>query len=230
MSFIKLLQSQRFDSTNEYFSFIKQCSKKQYMPENGPLQTHHIIPKYAFKDTPENQHLMEHPDNLIKLSHEDHLQAHCLLFKLYGNDQDQGAITLLSGDIPAGQKQWHKMGAKASHKVQNNNNITLWNAEYQKEMAKRSMENPRALEFRSEGGKRGGVTRNLDRVITATDRYIFSFKNVEVLCILNCRTGGEVLKELHAFQLTKLTRVTPLLKGERQSLYGWSCKCVTTEK
>jgi len=207
-----------------YFSWIAECSKKEYGPNDGPLQVHHIIPKYAFKDTLEDREFIDHPDNLVKLSQADHLEAHRRLLTVFGNPQDKGAITLLSGDLQAGKTEWHKMGAEASHQVQKEKGITMWNSDHQKEMAKRSMANPQALEYRSQGGKVGGVTRNLDRAITTTDRYVFSFQGVEVLCILNCRTGGQVLEQLEAFHSTSLKRVTPLLNGSRKSLNGWSCQ------
>lgn len=46
----------------------------------------------------------------------------------------------------------------------------------------------------------------------------------EVLCIINCETGQDVLNELNKFAPTALQRVTPLLKGERKWLHNWSCK------
>lgn len=90
-------------------------------------------------------------------------------------------------------------------------------------MAARSMARPDAREIRSKGGKKGGTTRNLDRAIKQDDCYLFSFKGQEVLCIFNCRTGGQVLEQLHLYKQTPLKRVTPLLNGSRSTLYGWSC-------
>jgi len=225
----KIQEWQKKDINNQYFSFITECSTKSYGPEDGPLHTHHIIPKYAFNDTPEDREMMDQPENLMKLSQADHLEAHRRLSIVFGNPQDRGAMTLLSGDIQAGKKEWHQMGAKASHQVQKEKGVSLWNFDQQKEMAKRSMANPNALEYRSQGGKIGGVNRNLDRVITASDRYVFSFNGVEVLCIFNCRTGGPIVEQLNLFHPTKLERVTELLKGTRKSLYGWSCRKLNVE-
>lgn len=90
-------------------------------------------------------------------------------------------------------------------------------------MAARSMARPDAREIRSKGGKVGGRVRNQDRIITADDCYLFSYNGEEVLVIVNCRTGGEVLEQLNLYQPTKLQRVTPLLNGQRKSLHGWSC-------
>lgn len=68
-----------------------------------------------------------------------------------------------------------------------------------------------------------GLLRNLDRVIKQEDRYIFKYNGNNALCILNCRTGGQVLAQLNLYKQTPLKRVTQLLKGERKNLHGWSC-------
>ncbi len=103
------------------------------------------------------------------------------------------------------------------------NGTNFYSADWQKEMASRSMARPDARDIRSKGGKKGGTTRNLDRVIKQEDRYLFSYEGDAVLCIINCRTGSQVLEQLNQFKQTPLQRVTPLLKGERARLNGWSC-------
>ena len=58
----------------------------------------------------------------------------------------------------------------------------------------------------------------------AQDVVIMLYKGHEVLCIINCNLGSQVVNELNKFIATPLQRATPLLKGERKSLHGWSCR------
>ena len=219
------------DKKNGYFTFIQSCIEKYYS-ESVTLQSHHIIPKYVFRNgSVEDKKFMDSSANLISLSVEDHAKAHSLLFEIYGNMQDQGATYLLENHQEEGQRTWKVLGAKASHKIQEKNEISMWSNEFQKEMAARSMARPDALQIRSEGGKKGGKKRNEGIAIKPHQRFTFSYKGKEILCVLNCKTGGDVLCELKKFlavtgEETKLSRVTNLLSGERKSLYGFSCKNV----
>jgi len=213
----KRKQWEMLDKDKTYFSFIENCRLKKYSPEDQ-IQIHHIIPKYAFENTPEDIAYKDSSENLIELSLQDHQKAHELLYEIFHNKQDLGAIKMLSGNLVESRRIWRQLGAAATHVIQKKQNKTFFNSEFQKEMSRRSLERSDALEIRSKGGKLGGTNRNLDRVITSNDRYVFSYENVQVLCILNCRTGGQVLEQLNNFKKTPLQRVTPLLKGERKSL------------
>lgn len=210
------------DRNNAYFQFIEDCKTKIY-DASVNLQIHHIIPQYVLKKTAEGEAYLNLPENLVILSEDDHIKAHELLYEIYGNKQDQGAILLLKGSMNESRTIWKQLGAEKTHLIQKQNGTTLYSIDWQKEMAARSMARPDALEIRSKGGKVGGRTRNLDRVIKQEDRYIFSLEGTEVLCIINCRTGGEVLEQLNLYKQTPLQRVTPLLNGSRKNLHGWSC-------
>lgn len=214
------------DRNNEYFEHINQCKQKQYNKETTLLQIHHIIPQYVLRNSPSDQEFLNSPENLIALSLEDHAKAHELLYKIYGNKQEQGAVLMIQNQVEEAHKIYKVLGAKASHKVQKETNKTLWNNEFQKEMAKRSMARPDALEIRSKGGKKGGKARQAGRAIKPDEVYVFSFKNEEVVCIFNCQDGGEVLEQLNKFHETGLKRVSPLLNQTKKSLHGWSCKKV----
>lgn len=216
---------QTLNRENEYFRFIESCKSKQYNA-NAILHVHHIIPKYVLNKTPEGKAYLNTQENLIILSDEDHLKAHEFLYKVYGNEADKGACLLLKGSMNESRTIWRSLGTRATNAITKANGATVFNSEWQKEMATRSMARPDALEIRSKGGKVGGVKRNLDRVIKKEDRYLFKYNGNDVLCILNCRTGGEVLDQLNFYQQTPLQRVTPLLKGDRKSLNGWSCSKV----
>ena len=75
---------------------------------------------------------------------------------MYGNIQDLGATKLLQGLKNESRHIWKKLVARASHLVQKEKGKNFWNKGFQKDMAKRSMEKPDALETRSAGGKKGG--------------------------------------------------------------------------
>lgn len=212
------------DRNNEYFEHINQCKQKKYDKETQLLHIHHIIPQYVIGNAPDDQEFLNSPENLILLSLEDHAKAHELLYKIYGNKQDQGAVLMINSQMNEAHKIYKTLGAEASHKVQKEQNKTFWDNDFQKEMAKRSLARSDALEIRSKGGKKGGKARQAGRAIKPEEAYVFLFKNKEVVCILNCQDGGEVLEELNKFQVTGLKRVSPLLNKTKKSLHGWSCE------
>ena len=208
-----------------------ECSKKEY-PIDVEKHVHHIIPQYIFNSklaTDEDKAFMSSPENLIVLSRDDHIKAHELLYEVYGNRQDQGGVNCLKGLTRESKKIWASLGAAASHEVQKNKGVNFWNKDYQRTMARRSMERSDALQIRSEGGKKGGRNKSIDIAINANQRFVFSFKNEEVLCIMNCETGGDVTEQLKMYenctgQITKLDRATALLKRTRLTDRGWSCE------
>jgi hypothetical protein len=227
------------DTNNAYFKHLAECAEKQY-DETVPKQMHHIIPKYVFNKksaTPEDLEFLNSPQNIIELSAEDHILAHELLFTEYGNLQDKGATNLLKGLKKESKHIWKILGAEASHIVQKEKGKNFWDPIFQKEMAKRSMERPDALETRSIGGKKGGRNKSRNDVINANQRFVFSYlkekrKKVpedEVLCIINCETGGEVLEQLKLSENctnrhTNINRTSSLLTGTRKTASGWSCE------
>lgn len=213
---------QTIDRNNAYFDFIANCRLKTYDGATD-LHIHHIIPQYVLNKTEEGRRYLDSDENRVLLSPMDHLQAHTLLYEFYENKQDQGACLLLRGSMTDASQIWKRLGAEATHKIQKRKGGGIYSSEWQKEMAARSMARSDAIEIRSKGGKIGGTTRNLDRAIKQNERYLFKYKNQEVLCIMNCRTGGQVLEQLNLYQKTPLQRVTPLLNGDRKSLHGWSC-------
>jgi len=210
---------------NKYFDFIESRRIQSY-DENEQTHSHHIIPMYVFKETQnlEDLQFMNSPENIIRLSLEDHIMAHQFLLEVYGNKKDQGAIQILSGQLSEGAKTWKKLGAEAVHEIQKQQNKTMWNTDFQKEMARRSMEREDAIQIRSQGGKKGGKMAKLGIAIQAHERYTFSYKGEEKVSVINCQTGTEVLDILKAIHPTPLQRVSQLLNGTKKSLHGWSCK------
>ena len=65
-----------------YKSFIKKCSNNVY-EKDIVLQTHHIIPKHLWMDESSS---VNAKSNLIKLSIDDHIQAHLLIAECYDED------------------------------------------------------------------------------------------------------------------------------------------------
>lgn len=214
------------DPENAYFKHIEHCRQKTY---DSDVQTHvhHIIPEYVFNNsaaTPADLEFKNCPENLIFLSIEDHIIAHELLYEIYGNPQDCGAILLLTGQLSEASRLWKQLGAWASHNIQEENQRQFWNQGFQKEMARRSMARPDALQIRSAGGKIGGRTAKLNVAIEPKQRFLFKYKGEPVVCLFHCSLGSQVLEVLHAVQPSKLQRATPLLNGTRQNLNGWSCE------
>jgi hypothetical protein len=208
-----------------YFQFIERCQTKKN--SSTELHLHHILPKHLFDlSDPEEQLYCESEENKVLLSIEDHITAHMLLYTIYRHPQDKGAVLLLNGQMSGARKVWRKLGAEATHCLLKLQGRNFWNSEFQKEMAVRSMARPDALLTRSAGGKIGGRTRNLNRVITASDRYLFYYKNQPVFCVFNCQTGGDVVRILQSYPEKEKYpgRVSGLLNGSRRSLYGWSCE------
>lgn len=166
---------------------------------------------------------MDSLENVILLSAEDHILAHELLYEIYGNPQDKGATLMLGGYESESRLLWRKLGAAATNKLMKEHGQTFWDPEFQKEMARRSINKPGALEQRSISGKKGGIATKTGIAIQPQNKYVFFYKNQPVLCIINCSLGTHVLEELNKYKQTPLQRATPLLNGSRKSLHGWSC-------
>lgn len=187
------------------------------------LHLHHVIPNYYFNDNPDDEAFRNCKSNLVFLTLADHIRAHEILYQLYKDPRDKGAIFLLQHQTKHAQTEYRRAGAKAVHqklKVQKRN---FWSSEEQKLNAKKSLSKKDALVTRSQGGLKGGYKRQCNRIIVRTSRLLFYFQKTPFLCVMNCKTGGDVLRVLHAAKATPLQRVTPLLTGQRSSLHGWSC-------
>lgn len=213
------------DKNNKYFKFIENCANKVY-PPNIKTHLHHVIPRYVFgsNTSKEDEAFINSSENIIILSVEDHAKAHELLYEIYGNAQDQGAVLMLNGYEQESRTIWRQLGATAVNQLMKDQKKTFWDPNYQTEMAARSMARPDAIEIRSKAGKIGGRNRQANRAIKADERYTFFFDNKEALCIINCNSGTQVLEELNKYQQTPLQRVSPLLNGSKTSLHKWSCR------
>jgi hypothetical protein len=220
MDMLKLFLQE--DPSNPYFKFLINIES---YPLGINTHVHHIIPKYLFKN--EYDYVYNSDFNLIVLSLEDHIKAHELLFQLYKDEKDRGAVLLLKGNRTEAVKIWKQAGARVTNAKMRLERKTMFDTVWQAEMAQRSLARPDALEIRSRGGTLGGRNRNIGRAVCSKDRYVFLRDGEEYMCTFNCSTGGDVLRELNKAVPTKLQRVTPLLNGSRKNLHGWSCKKLT---
>jgi hypothetical protein len=230
-------------SNNAYFGYISEILKARGSkpqtelnvnngsfgnvpsPIGAETQQHHIIPKFLFNHTNKEEiAYMNSNENTILLTAEEHLKAHEIFSELYDDPRAKGAVLLLKGQMTSAKTEWRKAGAYASHAIQKANGTGRWDSALQKERAAIAMAKPDALEVRSKAGKVGGRNRNLDRVIKPTDKFIFSYNDKQVFCVLNCSTGGDVLKSLkHYNPSTQISRVSNLLNGKRRIDRGWTC-------
>lgn len=201
---------------NAYFNFIKSCQLKKYSPASSEIHKHHIIPKYLFLNSGQ-EHFCESPQNIIDLSREDHIMAHQFLYLLYQNNEDKAAIFMLKGQTKESLVITRRLGAKSVHELLKKKKKYFWDHGFQKEMARRSINKMNAFEIRKKSGKIGGYNRQRNRVINASQKFIFFYQKKAVFCIFSCQTGGDVLKILQDFKQTPLKRVTPLLKGLRKN-------------
>jgi len=72
----------------EYNQLVEQALKT---PSKFPGETHHIVPRSVHKKTPSTMPVNA-PENLVFLSHREHLRAHWLLFKMYEGTEHAGSM------------------------------------------------------------------------------------------------------------------------------------------
>jgi len=73
----------------EYNQLVEQAIKT---PSKFPGETHHILPRSIHKLTPSTTPVNS-PENLVFLSHRQHLRAHYLLFKMYEGTDHAGNMS-----------------------------------------------------------------------------------------------------------------------------------------
>lgn len=209
------------DENKRYFSFLENCGP--YL-DNIPLQKHHIIPKYCFKDTPSL--FMETSANLVLLSKEDHTKAHQILFEIYGDQRDLGAVCMLSErtETEEGLRIFHQQGAVTVHKLLKKEERNFWSKDWQEEMLaqKKADSNILAIQGKS-------VSKRWDgRIISEEDQIVWSFllrMGEETLCSLWCSLGKDIDIELQKIHPSK-TEVSKILSGKNKSSGGWTLKRV----
>lgn len=219
----------------KYFEFLasthffgKKSLTKEFLVDQI-IHRHHIIPKYWFNENSKYRDYMNSDANLIFLTQANHIKAHEILYDIFGDPRDLGAVALLKGMTFEASIEYKRAGAYATHLVLKKAKKNFWDSEEQKMNAAKSMARNDAYSIRKLGGKLGGYNRNKNRVITKNSKVLFFFERVPFLCVFNCQTGGDVLKELQKAKKTNLTRVSPLLTKKRKTLYGWSCSLINMD-
>lgn len=162
------------EQSNPYFQHLINCIEKRTEHHTAgvfSLHEHHILPKPFFK--PILEPFYELPFNIIMLTPLEHIRAHELLYDLYQDMLDVCAIHLLRGNMSEALRIWRQAGGHATQRLLRARGSEFYDRDYQREMARRSMARPDALEIRSAGGKVGGRNTQIGRAIKKEDRYVF---------------------------------------------------------
>lgn len=211
--------------SNPYLDFINECKLKTIPALNvrkNKYQKHHVVPRHHYKNHQLDFSDFNHPDNIVLLSFEDHIKAHQLRFEVYGEYADRQAVVRMSDLGDEKMLSMQQSGGQAVNIQLKREGRLMHDSAWQKEMARRSMARPDALEIRSVAGKKASVVRNKNRVITSEDKLLWKVNNVEFMCTFNFDQTTELLEELSKARATKLQRVSPLISGKKASLHGWS--------
>lgn len=123
-----------------------------------------------------------------------------------------------------GMRSMQQAGGQAVNAQFKKEGRLMHNREWQKEMARRSMARPDALETRSRGGKTASQKRHKDRIVRVEDRYLWYVNGNAFMCTFGFDNSGDLLRALNEARPTPPQRVSPLISGYRKKLYGWSCK------
>ena len=170
-----------------YQEFIQYCSRKNY-PTGTYLEKHHIIPKFLNGS--------DHPANLIYLSFEDHIKAHFWRYLEFRDKRDLAAYYMMRGFNAQGWMELRRIGAQKTHTLLRKRKKHFWNSKFQKEMARRSLLRPDSLKTRSLGGQKGGYRIQKDKILNSKNRFLFHHQSGIEVCVFNCQTGGDVLREI----------------------------------
>lgn len=133
--------------------------------------THHIVPKHAGGS--------DDPSNLVKLTVEEHAQAHLDLYEKYGDERDLVASRMLKGQITKAEaikivqklpktKKWKK---QMSERMSGENNPM-----YGKEVTKEHREK---LSASGLGKKKPGTAKAMKKLQDRGESYAFSKKDRE---------------------------------------------------
>lgn len=117
-----------------YFEFIalNAVTVRDSCYCNYETHIHHIIPKYWFNDYPQYKKFQNCKENLVILKQEDHITAHKILFQIYNDPRDQGAVFLLQHNYPNAITLYRQAGAYVTHCKLKLHKKNFWNSEQQK--------------------------------------------------------------------------------------------------
>jgi hypothetical protein len=224
---------EKVQNINAYFQYLYDCviqsNATDLVLTEQKKQMHHIFAPHVFKSLQKEgfvgyerfEHMLF---NLVPLTYKQHVEAHRLLYEIYGFNADRTAHLLMSNQTENGWISSRIDGAYACHKKQRENLTGFADHSLQKHKALLSLEKDRLnlYDARSRGGKTSGQMRWKNHLIQPEDRFLVFYEKKPVFCILNCATGGQIIDVFHHYQKTPIQRVTRLLKNSKNSLNGWS--------
>ncbi|RYE21316.1 MAG: HNH endonuclease [Sphingobacteriaceae bacterium] len=117
---------------NIYDQFIESVKAKVYN-DSESLEVHHVVPI--------SHNGLDEQSNVVKISQEDHIEAHRLISEVTGNDRDIKDYNFVkriatNSDLPRTQRQ---KGNKNSLETRRLLGTDVFNPAHQKEMSERSV-------------------------------------------------------------------------------------------
>lgn len=174
-----------FSPNNIYFTFIKSCKTLEILQDRY-TENHHIIPlSHGGSDTREN---------IICLSYCNHVEAHRLIFMVTHNLVDAYIYNMMSGQTTESRKLFRQLGAYVSHTKQKNARTGMFSKEFQKNMSQRSLKSEIAQKARKKVGTELGKKRQINRILTSDQKFLLTKDNQEIVCIMNCNTGQDIVR------------------------------------
>lgn len=223
----KAFQDFQENKQNKYLNFIAKCREKEKrsLPEiDSSYQIHHIVPRHHFKNNDIPWETFDSPENRVRVSFKNHIKAHELRFEVYREYGDKLAFQRMKAMEEDGMKAFQQAGGQAVNKIFKKEGRLMHDPEFQKEMSKRSMARRDACQIRRKGGKIGNRKRHQNITVQKEDWILWFFQKEPFLCSFGFDNGGDLLRELFKAKETPLQRVSPLVKGTKKSLHGWSCQ------
>jgi len=205
---------------NLYSKYIEKHKNTPRLAQKN-YQRHHIVPLCIGGGNQD--------ENLVSLTRFQHRCAHWLLKKAYpDNNHLKIAYQMMqNGTSDESYLEIRRLAARISHPINRQNGVGVFNHHHQIAAARASMLRPDALEIRRKAGEIGGKNAKRNIVIQPSQRFCFSFKNQERVCIFNCDLGSTVVQILNTIEPeTGLRRASNLLSGKRRSASGWTCKLI----
>jgi hypothetical protein len=212
---------------NAYLDYIESCKLARQNDASSIGQQfylHHIVPRHHYKKNKLDTATFNIAENTILLTFQEHITAHSLRYTVYQEYGDKAAVDKMSSLKEEGFRSMQQAGGQAVNVILKAEERCMHSRDFQLEMARRSMANSNAREVRSQGGKKGARVRHTNRTVRVEDRFEWSYKKTPLFCTFGFDYAGDLVNELHKVQQTKLTRITGLVKGDRKTTYGWSCK------
>lgn len=195
-------------------------------------QHHHIVPLYVLKqasfelnDDKIFKELSVSPFNLMTVRRTQHISLHEARYKEYSAYQDKMSASLLANKTDEVIKMVARLGGLAQQEILRAKKERFYNSEFQKEMARRSWENPNMLSIVTANGMKGnrakkqasairhsskeetiksrqimcarsGTIQAKNRVITIHDVIVVYFNGKKLKTYTNIETSRQLINQL----------------------------------